>query len=954
MRKNLYILSLLLLCSFFCASTAKAQYWCWAYDTSVMTEAGASQGAAADLFGNVYTVGYGRNLLKHKTATGAVEWYYNNLGSADWRSTKICVDYPGNIYALYDSTGTYKIMKVDSFGVRTWTTTALYGGTSLAKTFTINPDNLGNLFICGNFQSTNITAGSTTLLNTAPNNNSFVARYDTAGNLKWIKAVTSAWYNKAYSVAADLSGNVFIAGLCKGDTVRILDTTVVLGIGPNAQGMYVAKCDSDGHLLWITANRHTNSTFSNVSVPLNFHIRVDDAGNAYFAGKFFETDTLGSIPIVYGTTDNTFMAKYSGVDGTVVWAKTGGAGTQLYSMSCSPLGKPYLIFSTSSMTTHFGISTFTLPTGSPTSASTVVGFDSSGNVICGFMLGGSSAEDDAGVATDMQGNAYIHGDFISTINFGDIVKTTTGERYFLAKYTCNCLCGGSLSLFGGNTMCVGGTVTMTSSGSGGTWTSSNPAVATVTPGGVINAVGLGTTTIGYTTGGGCNGTAVITVGSDPTFAATSVCAGLTATLSASTGAGTWTSASPGIASVGSTGVVTGVAGGTALISYSNGPGCLATGIVTVSSVPSIVGSGLCLGSTLTMSSSTSGGTWTSGTGSVATIGSSSGILTGLTTGTALITYSVGAGCTSSTVVTVSPGAPPGGGSLCAGATLSLTGSVPGGTWTSSISGVATVGYSTGLVTGVAGGIVIISYVNPSGCTEITNVTVNATPGPISGKLSICEGFNTLLTCSPTGGTWSSSSSVATIAPGGMYTGVSAGTSVITYMMPGGCYSTTIVTVNALPVITGPTTIAVGSSPTLTGSPAGGSWSSTDTTKVKVNSIGKITGINLGTSTIYYSLPTGCKTSVVVSVVKNTAVTSKTGAGVKPSLFPNPASSEVTVKANQAVFATFIIYNALGQEMVTYDITNPEMKVSVKALPAGQYRAVFKGDGVNETVQFVKW
>jgi hypothetical protein len=41
-------------------------------------------------------------------------------------------------------------------------------------------------------------------------------------------------------------------------------------------------------------------------------------------------------------------------------------------------------------------------------------------------------------------------------------------------------------------------------------------------------------------------------------------------------------------------------------------------------------------------------------------------------------------------------------------------------------------------------------------------------------------------------------------------------------------------------------------------------------------------------------------------------------------------------------------------MVTYDITNPEMKVSVKALPAGQYRAVFKGDGVSETVQFVKW
>src|SRR5205085_6007096 len=48
---------------------------------------------------------------------------------------------------------------------------------------------------------------------------------------------------------------------------------------------------------------------------------------------------------------------------------------------------------------------------------------------------------------------------------------------------------------------------------------------------------------------------------------------------------------------------------------------------------------------------------------------------------------------------------------------------PGGTWTSSNPSIATVGYTTGWVTGISSGIVTITYTVPGGCNAIKTVTV---------------------------------------------------------------------------------------------------------------------------------------------------------------------------------------------------------------------------------------
>ena len=139
-------------------------------------------------------------------------------------------------------------------------------------------------------------------------------------------------------------------------------------------------------------------------------------------------------------------------------------------------------------------------------------------------------------------------------------------------------------------------------------------------------------------------------------------------------------------------------------------------------------------------------------------------------------------------------------------TLSATNSPSLSTpWSSSNTGVATVN-SSGIVTGVSSGSTTITYTDINGCTKTALFTVN--PNPIvSGTQTICVGSTSQLTGSATAATtnpWVSSiTSVATISNTGLVSGVSAGTTTITYTNTNGCSQTYLITVLNTPNITNP-------------------------------------------------------------------------------------------------------------------------------------------------------
>lgn len=208
--------------------------------------------------------------------------------------------------------------------------------------------------------------------------------------------------------------------------------------------------------------------------------------------------------------------------------------------------------------------------------------------------------------------------------------------------------GGSLAT------CVGNTTTLTNSTPGGTWTSSNPAVATVDVStGVVSGIALGSTNITYAVASGCYVTAIVSVGSSPVMiiGSSSICVGATTPVTG-TGGGIMSISPLSVATPGSSGI-TGVSAGTASVTYTIPMGCYTTSTITVMPTPTAISGvgAFCIPSTPTGMATPAGGTWSSSAPGIVSVGASSGVLTGSAAGSAVITYALSSGCYATAVAT---------------------------------------------------------------------------------------------------------------------------------------------------------------------------------------------------------------------------------------------------------------------------------------------------------------
>ena len=308
-------------------------------------------------------------------------------------------------------------------------------------------------------------------------------------------------------------------------------------------------------------------------------------------------------------------------------------------------------------------------------------------------------------------------------------------------------------------------------------------------------------------------------------------------------------------------------------------GCSAssTSTVTINPVPAAISGtpDVCIGSITALTDATVGGTWSStatGIGSV----DGSGNVTGVGSGTTTISYTSGLGCAATSIVTVAavPGGITGTLTMCNGSSSTLSDAVPGGTWSSSSPGTASVGSTTGIVTGASIGTAIITYATSPVCYVTTTVTVTAPPNNIISSASACQGTSIICHETTTGGTWSSSNTavgsiVATVVtpPSATVLGESAGTTTITYALSPTCYVTKNLTFLGIPTaITGPSIVCSGFTINLTDATTGGTWSSSASAIAAVGSTtGVVTGGSVGTATITYKTAVGATTCGIATV-----------------------------------------------------------------------------------------
>jgi uncharacterized protein YjdB len=532
-------------------------------------------------------------------------------------------------------------------------------------------------------------------------------------------------------------------------------------------------------------------------------------------------------------------------------------------------------------------------------------------------------------------------------------------------------------------ICRSGTVTFTSSISGGTWSSSDLSLASINSStGLLTATasGYGYDTVKYTLTNIC-GTYVSwmvvhidsAITAQPIVGPTVTCAGHYITLTNANTIGThvWSSSLTGVATVSSTGMVVGTGWGNTVIGYSFTNGCSSVSSFITVHVDTVLAAGVisgpsvvCRGSWMHLSETVSGGIWISSNSAVAVV-DGSGNVTGVYQGVVNISYYSSNGCGASIAThAVTVNAPAsiiyGIDSVGVGLTRTLFDTTIGGTWSVADTSIARVD-SMGVFTGVAVGVTTASYTVTNSCGTTTATVpfyVGSLPtgGAIVGADSVCLGDSILLTNpSAPGGIWASAADTqATVSAGGRVKGLMYGPVNISYTYTNGFGTTTIIKtmfVNQPPVVTvtGPSVVKVGINYFLRAVPWGGVWTQSNTSvgtilaqldSFSLVSYASIIINELGTPDVFtYSIHNTCgNRSATYNAPTELRVTNVSGNEGKLLIAPNPASGQIILNLETGTTgnASVTITNVVGEKMKQFTMPvnkNYDLNLDV---PSGLY------------------
>ncbi|MBP7796975.1 MAG: SBBP repeat-containing protein [Elusimicrobiales bacterium] len=208
-------------------------------------------------------------------------------------------------------------------------------------------------------------------------------KYDTSGAKIWTRQIGTSVNDRAYAVAVDTSGNVYVTGY----TGSGLDGNTSAGYND----IFLIKYDSNGNKIW-------TSQIGTSSDDYAYGVAVDTSGNVYVTGG-----TGGGLD---GNTSawfyDIFLIKYDS-NGVRIWTRQIGTSEYdyAYGVAFDTSGNVYI-----TGYTKCGLDGNTFAGGADI---VLIKYDSNGNKIWTSQIGTSSDDKANGVAVDTSGNVYVTG-----------------------------------------------------------------------------------------------------------------------------------------------------------------------------------------------------------------------------------------------------------------------------------------------------------------------------------------------------------------------------------------------------------------------------------------------------------------------------------------------------------------------------------------------------------------
>lgn len=234
-------------------------------------------------------------------------------------------------YTLFNSNAYYDdvfVVKYDMNGNVLWAKQA--GGKSSDIGVAISTDSQGNIIVLGRFLSDSIFFAGQTISNVSNLeygftylSDIFCVKYDSNGNILWIKHSGSNGEDIGNDISTDNYGNIIFTGYFRGNSIIFGTDTLLNADTTFTKDFFLVKCDSAGNVLWANRSGFTGDDQGN-------GVDIDTNGNCIVVGYFNSFSiTFGLNNLINNGNTDIFVVKYDSM-GNNIWASNvGGSMTDI-------------------------------------------------------------------------------------------------------------------------------------------------------------------------------------------------------------------------------------------------------------------------------------------------------------------------------------------------------------------------------------------------------------------------------------------------------------------------------------------------------------------------------------------------------------------------------------------------------------------------------------------------